>query len=104
MTKTDATSARGRRVKFTPQAIEKIKDWVAQGVSRDEIANLLDVTVGSLQVACSRLGISLRRRTYNHARGHTLDAVGSSIPLAAASGRAHYEGEWCGSRPTCPDA
>ena len=34
---------------------------MAQGVSRDEIANRLDVTVGSLQVTCSKLGISLRR-------------------------------------------
>jgi hypothetical protein len=74
MTMTNATSARGRSVKFTREAIEKIKDWVVQGVSRDEIANRLDVTVGSLQVTCSRLGISLRRRTHNHAASPTLDA------------------------------
>ncbi len=62
MTKTNASlPARGRRVKFTPQAIEKIKEFVAEGISRDEIANRLGVTVGSLQVTCSRLGISLRR-------------------------------------------
>jgi hypothetical protein len=30
-------------------------------VEREEIARLLGVTVGSLQVTCSRLGISLRR-------------------------------------------
>jgi hypothetical protein len=34
---------------------------VAQGISKEEIAKFLDVTVGSLQVTCSRLGISLRR-------------------------------------------
>ena len=50
-----------RASKFTSQAIEKIKEMVAQGVNREEIAQLLDVTVGSLQVTCSRLGISLRR-------------------------------------------
>ena len=62
MTMTNASSTvRGRRVKFTPQAIEKIKEFVAEGISRDEIANRLGVTVGSLQVTCSRLGISLRR-------------------------------------------
>ena len=62
MTMTNASpSVRGRRVKFTPQAVEKIKDFVAEGISRDEIANRLGVTVGSLQVTCSRLGISLRR-------------------------------------------
>ena len=44
---------RGKPVKFTPEAIEKIKVLVAQGVGRQEIANLLGVTVGSLQVTCS---------------------------------------------------
>ena len=53
---------KGRRPsKFTPENIARIKDWVAQGVSREEIANRLDATVGSLQVTCSKLGISLRR-------------------------------------------
>jgi hypothetical protein len=51
----------GGASKFTPQAIEKIKGMVAQGLSREEIAQRLDVTVGSLQVTCSKLGISLRR-------------------------------------------
>ena len=56
MTMTKASSAvRGRRVKFTPQAMEKIKEFVAEGISRDEIANRLGVTVGSLQLTCSRL-------------------------------------------------
>jgi hypothetical protein len=78
-------SARGRRVKFTPQAIEKIKDLVAQGSSRDEIASLLGVTVGSLQVTCSRLGISLRRHILqNGSARHTLDSRGRSIPTPGA--------------------
>jgi hypothetical protein len=51
----------GRASKFTPQAIERIKEMVAQGLNRKEIAQLLGVTVGSLQVTCSKLGISLRR-------------------------------------------
>jgi hypothetical protein len=51
----------GRASKFTPQTIQKIKEMVAQGLSRDEIAQRLDVTVGSLQVTCSKLGVSLRR-------------------------------------------
>jgi hypothetical protein len=50
-----------RRRKFTADNIARIKDWVAHGVRRDEIANRLEVTVGSLQVTCSRLGISLRK-------------------------------------------
>ena len=62
--------AKGRRPsKFTPENIAKIKDWVAQGVSRDEIANRLDATVGSLQVTCSRLGISLRRSSLAKGNG-----------------------------------
>ena len=55
-----------RPSKFTPQAIEKIKEFVKQGLSREEIAKLLDVTVGSLQVTCSRLGISLRRPSVHY--------------------------------------
>jgi hypothetical protein len=51
----------GRASKFTPQTIQKIKEMVAQGLSREEIAQRLNVTVGSLQVTCSKLGVSLRR-------------------------------------------
>ena len=59
----EAASQVGRRAtKFCPANVQKIKDWVAEGISREEIAKSLDVTVGSLQVTCSRLGISLRRR------------------------------------------
>jgi hypothetical protein len=59
-TRRKASSSK-RPSKFTPQAIEKIKECVKQGLGREDIALLLDVTVGSLQVTCSRLGISLRR-------------------------------------------
>ena len=62
MTSQESTTRAGRRAtKFTPANIQKIKDFVAQGISKEEIAKFLDVTVGSLQVTCSRLGISLRR-------------------------------------------
>ena len=80
MTMTNASSAvRGRRAKFTPQAMEKIKEFVAEGISRDEIANRLGMTVGSLQVTCSRLGISLRRIISANGSGrHTADVRGLS--------------------------
>ena len=79
--------ARGRRVKFTPQAIEKIKGFVAEGISRDEIANRLGVTVGSLQVTCSRLGISLRRIISANGSGrHTVDVRGRTIPTPCSIG------------------
>jgi hypothetical protein len=62
MTMTNPNSSLGADgVKLTPQGIEKIRELVAEGISRDEIANRLGVTVGSLQVTCLRLGISLRR-------------------------------------------
>src|SRR6476620_3845000 len=73
----NATPSGRRTTKFTPENIQKIKDWVAEGISREEIARLIDVTVGSLQVTCSRLGISLRTRKYSNGRGsHWEGAVG----------------------------
>ena len=73
----NATPSGRRTTKFTPENIQKIKDWVAEGISREEIAKLIDVTVGSLQVTCSRLGISLRTRQYSNGRGsHWVGAVG----------------------------
>ena len=77
MTMTNGSpTLRGRRVKFTPQVIEKIKDLVAEGTSRDDIANRVGVTVGSLQVTCSRLGISLRRIILSNGSRHTADVGG----------------------------
>ena len=59
----EITQRGGRpRKKFTPANVQKIKDFVAQGMGREDIARSLDVTLGSLQVTCSRLGISLRSR------------------------------------------
>jgi hypothetical protein len=89
MTMTTASPPAGgrRAVKFTPQAIEKIKKFVAEGISRDEIANRLGVTVGSLQVTCSRLGISLRRIILSNGSHHTPDVRG--IPAPCSVGIAH---------------
>jgi hypothetical protein len=91
MTITNASpSAKGRRVKFTQQVIENIKEFVAQGISRDEIANRLGVTVGSLQVTCSRLGVSLRRIILHNGSGHhTADVRGRTIPTPCSAGIAH---------------
>lgn len=49
------------QTKFTPEKLGQIRTLVESGKNRHEIADLLGVTVGSLQVTCSRLGISLRR-------------------------------------------
>jgi hypothetical protein len=52
---------RGRAIKFTPERLEQIKNLVERGMCREDIATTIGVTVGSLQVTCSRVGISLRR-------------------------------------------
>ena len=60
---------RGRKIKFTPERLQQIRNLVERGKSRQEIAELIGVTVGSLQVTCSRLGISLRRVVFNNGMG-----------------------------------
>ena len=83
----EAASQVGRQVgrratKFCPANVQKIKDWVAEGISREEIAVLLDVPLGSLQVTCSRLGISLRRR-------HVLNGNASHSRVMSGNGTRH---------------
>jgi len=56
----------GGATKFTPERIQQINNLVERGKSREEIAELIGVTVGSLAVTCSKLGISLRRRMVNN--------------------------------------
>jgi hypothetical protein len=58
-----------RPLRFTPERIGQIKNLVERGYSRDEIAELLNLSVGSLQVACSRFGISLRRAVLDNGVG-----------------------------------
>ena len=53
--------AQRRHRKFTPERIQQIKDLVARGETCQQIAATIGVTVGSLKVTCSKLGISLRR-------------------------------------------
>src|SRR5512139_382817 len=71
-------SFQGKATKFTPERIQQINNLVERGKSREEIAELIGVTVGSLAVTCSKLGISLRRRMVNN---------GASVlrPIKAAS-------------------
>ena len=47
--------SRGRQTKFTPERIQQIKNLVERGKSREEIAELIGVTVGSLQVTWFRV-------------------------------------------------
>src|SRR5262249_24063989 len=62
-------TTRGRKIKFTPERLQQITNLVERGKSREEIAELIGVTVGSLQVTCSRLGISLRRVVLSNGMG-----------------------------------
>jgi hypothetical protein len=62
-------ASRSRSIKFTPERLQQIKNLVERGKSRDEIADILDVTVGSLQVTCSKMGISLRRAKVDNGVG-----------------------------------
>jgi hypothetical protein len=50
-----------REKKFTSETVAQIRNLVENGKSRQDIAEQIGVTIGSLQVTCSRLGISLRR-------------------------------------------
>ena len=58
---TELETTSGRTMKFTPERLEQIKNLVERGMCRKEIAETIGVTLGSLQVTCSRYGISLRR-------------------------------------------
>ena len=65
-----SATPRGRQTKFTPERISQIVNLVERGKSREEIAELVGVTVGTLQVTCSRFGISLRRPRFNTGTGY----------------------------------
>ena len=79
-------AANGRSIKFTPERFEQIRNLVERGMSREQIAETIGVTVGSLQVTCSRHGISLRRFKLNNGVGH---APRSRNDTPAQNGVAH---------------
>jgi hypothetical protein len=61
--------SRGRPTKFTPERMRQITNLVERGKSREEIAEIIGVTTGTLQVTCSKLGISLRRPKFDTGTG-----------------------------------
>src|SRR5262249_22520380 len=85
----------GRRVKFTPERPEQIKNLVERGKKREEIAEIIGVTVGSLQVTCSRLGISLRPPRSHVIKGAPRPAEQPRQPLErpTLAIRARYRGQ-----------
>jgi hypothetical protein len=89
------TARVSRPTKFTAERIQQIKDLVARGVSCEEIATLVGVTVGTLKVTCSRLGISLRRpRVRLVARGTATDRARTAAGATATfTIRMQYNGQ-----------
>ena len=73
----------GRPIKFTPERVQQIRNLVERGKSREEIAELIGVTVGSLQDTCSRLGIGL---TYTGSRG-------GDVPLPPINGQSQQNSQ-----------
>lgn len=51
--------------KFTPEVLEAIPKWLASGATSEDIAAVLETTLSSLQVVCSRAGVSLRTQSIN---------------------------------------
>lgn len=65
-------SDRGRPIRFTAERMDQIKNLVERGHSREDIAAIIGTTVGSLQVTCSKFGISLRRARLDNGVGPKL--------------------------------
>lgn len=61
----DMPSRSRRPTKFTPERIDQIRNLVERGKSREEIAEIVGCTAGTLAVMCSKLGVSLRRPRFN---------------------------------------
>jgi len=76
-----------------------MRTLVERGKSREEIAELIGVTVGSLRVTCSRLGISFAATCLNNGTGCCGDADGMrlmrprTIPLRMAVPRQNPQKE-----------
>src|SRR6476659_4795481 len=103
---------RGRPMKFTPERIQQIRNLVERGKSREEIAKLIEVTVGSLQVTCSKLGISLRRPRLDNGirflpRGKAVPSDGRTTSDPSRDGSVSFqpiaEGSRQDSQPGPPD-
>src|SRR5262245_59224050 len=105
---------RGRPIKFTPERIQQVRTLVERGKSREEIAEIIEVTVGSLQVTCSRLGISLRRPRLDNGirllpRGNPVPSNGRttdpnrdvSVPLQPMAERSRQDSQAGPPERTC---
>src|SRR4051812_6285025 len=76
---------RGRPTKFTPARIQQIRTLVERGKSREEIAELIGVTVGSLQVTCSRLSSQVICTSLKTSSGSSCSRHRSGVRILASS-------------------
>src|SRR6266487_695209 len=85
----------GRPSKFTSERIQQIKDLIARGETCEIIAAHIGVTVGTLKVTCSRLGVSLRRPKVMLLPPSTANDTAKRAGTAAAifAIRMHYNGQ-----------
>jgi hypothetical protein len=84
---------RGKESKFTPTNIQQIINLVERGKSREEIAEIIGVTPGTLAVTCSRLKISLRGPRYDLGTG-VLRRRPSQVPNGANSHQMNGLQKW----------
>jgi DNA-binding CsgD family transcriptional regulator len=88
--------ARRRGSKFTSERIRQITDLVARGETCERIAAIIGVSVGTLKVTCSRLGISLRRPRVKLLPPRTTGAartVGAAGDIATFTISMKYKGQ-----------
>ena len=88
--------ARRRGSRFTSERIRQITDLVARGETCERIAAIIGVSVGTLKVTCSRLGISLRRPRVKLLPPRTTGAartVGAAGDIATFTISMKYKGQ-----------
>jgi hypothetical protein len=83
-----------RPSKFTSERIQQIKDLIARGETCEVVAAQIGVTVGTLKVTCSRLGVSLRRPRVKLLPPSAANnaAKGAGAAAAIFTVRMHYNG------------
>lgn len=95
LSESEMTSRYRRATKFTPERFEQIRNLVERGRSREEIADMIGCTLGTLAVTCSKNGISLRAPRI---RDTGIDAI---MRKAADKTNGHDHGK-NGPAPTSP--
>jgi hypothetical protein len=56
------TQRKRKQSRYTDEILAQIPQWIDVGLTREQIASRIGTTLGSLQVTCSKKGISLWRK------------------------------------------